>query len=748
MDQLDTKMAVQFLQLFHPYGPWVIQTVGDGPPQKAVFRPGQEAELAERVRAWNATRNVYFMINVPTQEWLDDPDRVKAKAVDIAEVRYLHVDLDPAPVDGTPEEKQAAHEQQRERLRARLMDESDPTCVVDSGGGYWGFWRLQKPVELDGSQAQADEAKRYNQRLKERFDADGVANVDRLARLPGTINWAGAKRERKGQVDRLATLEKFDGSHHRIGQFKKASGPKPAKAVAVSIDTTGLTQFVSVDDITELHDSSDSRNAKCRVCIAQGHDPDDPPQSRSEPLLFVCCQMLRCGCSDEAIFAVITDPRFGISASVLDKGSGAERYAMRQIEQAHLKVDAEAHDFDKDDNKKILGTLKNARLAIARLGVRLEFDEFADRALVSGLPGFGPYLDDAAVNRLWLAVEEQFQLKFGKDKFVTIVSDAARQNRRHPVREFLDGLTWDGTPRLDGWLPRYLGVEESEYARAVGTLVLVAAVRRVRKPGCKFDEMMVLEGPQGGMKSTALAALAMRPDWFSDDLPLNVKTQQFIEQTVGKWIVEAGELEGLRKGDVEKLKGCLSRQRDRSRMAYGRLPVERERQFVIIGTTNKQRYLKDSTGGRRFWPVRVGAVDLAGLKQDVVQLWAEAAAREAEGASIRLDPSLYGAAADQQEARRIDDPWLEVVAGALGGLEGKLRAADAWTIVAVPVERRTQHDNERLGEVMRELGWDRKKLRFGGAPEWCYVKGDGTQRLAVNEAGTEVCPEDEIREIF
>jgi predicted P-loop ATPase len=304
----------------------------------------------------------------------------------------------------------------------------------------------------------------------------------------------------------------------------------------------------------------------------------------------------------------------------------------------------------------------------------------------------------------------------------------ARRNRRHPVREFLDDLAWDGTPRLDRWLSTYMGAKETEYTRAVGALVLVAAVRRVRKPGCKFDEMVVLEGPQGGFKSTALKVLAILEDWFSDDLPLNAKPQQFIEQTVGKWIVEAGELKGMRKGDVDSLKSCLSRQRDRSRMAFGHLPLERARQFVIIGTTNSDRYLKDNTGNRRFWPVRVGEVKIDDLRRDREQLWAEAAAREAAGASIRLDPDLYGAASEEQARRRVEDPFVETLGAMLNGAEGKLRSIDAWAIVGVPEGQRTQDHNQRLGDAMRELGWERTKLRFDGVVEHCYAKGDARAR--------------------
>ncbi len=727
----DYTASLDFLQRFRPGGPWVITAIRPGhkgAPTQTFYaiRPGEMLDWLEKL---GTNHNLYFSVNPTTR-----PMQKKASREDIKRVEWLHVDIDPR----AGEDLAAERTRILERLTTKLPPGvPPPTCIVDSGGGFWGFWRLKEAIEIGGDVAKAEDAKLYNLQLEALFEADDCHNIDRIARLPGTVNWPNEEKRARGRSEALAKLVLFEADKvHDLALFEKAepkaqAGPKVA---AVEIDTASVQRFASVDDIPELRDA---RYAKCRAAIVYGHVPDDPDygkprdQKRSGPLFAVCCDMVRAGCTNEAIYAVITDPAFGVSASVLDKGSGAVAYAIRQIEQAHKEVTADAERFQVDDDGKPYKNLHNARLAVRRLGVTLEFDEFAERSLISGLPDFGPQLDDAAVTRLWLAVEEDFKLQFEKERFWSIVSDMARRNRRHPVREFIDGLRWDGAPRLDRWLSTYMGASETDYTRAVGALVLVAAVQRVRKPGCKFDEMVVLEGPQGGFKSTALKVLAIREDWFSDDLPLNAKTQVFIEQTVGKWIVEAGELKGMKKGDVESLKACLSRQRDRARMAWGRLPLERARQFVIVGTTNSERYLRDNTGNRRFWPVKVGAVNLNDLKRDREQLWAEAAQREAAGAPTRLDPTLYGAAAEEQEARREEDPFVQRLFDTLGDMEGKLRAEDAWTIVGVPEGHRTQDHNTRLGDALRELGWERERLRFKGKRGYCYVKGDGRARIEV-----------------
>lgn len=326
--------------------------------------------------------------------------------------------------------------------------------------------------------------------------------------------------------------------------------------------------------------------------------------------------------------------------------------------------------------------------------------------------------------RLRLLIDERFGFLPSKDLFFDVVPDAARASSFHPVHQYLDGLNWDGVPRVDRWLSSYGGAEDTEYTRAVGGLFLVAAVRRVRKPGCKFDQMPVLESKQGTDKSSALAILAKNPDWFTDDMPLDADAAKVVERLRGKWIVEAAELKGMRTGQVEHLKAFLSRQVDIARAAYARMAVETRRQSVFVGTTNNDRYLRDDTGNRRFWPVKIERFDLPALSRDVDQLWAEAAVREAGGASICLHPSLYADAADQQEARRTEEPYVAVFREKLGEMEGKLKTIDAWTILNIPNGMRTQAHAERMGSALREHGWTRTKLRFGGPnPEYCYVKG-------------------------
>ena len=387
-------------------------------------------------------------------------------------------------------------------------------------------------------------------------------------------------------------------------------------------------------------------------------------------------------------------------------------------------------DFLRDKQGHPYNNQWNIEVAIRKLGVQLRYDEFSGDEVIEGLSGHGPRFDDPATIHLRLKIDAIFHFLPGRELFRDVTSNIARGNRYHPVRDYLGTLAWDHEPRIERWLIDYAGAPDTPYVRAVSRIVLVAACRRIRKPGAKYDEMLILESPQGTEKSAGLRALSINDDWFTDDLPLGSDTRRFMESTAGKWIVEAGELKGMGRSDVSALKACLSRQRDEARMAYGHKNTRVARQFVIIGTTNEtDGYLRDATGNRRFWPVRVQRFDLGRLRADRDQLWAEAAVAEAAGESIRLDPKLYEEAAVEQEARlRDDDPLIDVLYRALGNRTGKLRTSDAYLICGIEAGRATQDQIERFGRAIRKLGWERKRRRFDGSLEYAYVKGSTSER--------------------
>lgn len=389
---------------------------------------------------------------------------------------------------------------------------------------------------------------------------------------------------------------------------------------------------------------------------------------------------------------------------------------------ARIKEWLGGSDFLEDSKGKILANhQENVKRGLEKIGISLSFDMFAQKPLVeysnpslNGNSYKGP-LVDSIVSQAWLEIDEKYHFRAARDFFNTVVDNIAFKNKFHPVLDYLQSLKWDEVPRVDEWLIRSGGAADTEYVRAVSAIMLLAAVRRVRDPGCKYDEMVVLESStQGLLKSTALRTLCPNDKWFSDDLPLNVDAKQIVERTLGKWIIEASDLAGMRPAAVEHLKGMLSRQTDGPvRMAYGRLPVEQKRQFIIAGTTNSYTYLSDSTGNRRFWPIRVTGFDVSWIFANRDQLWAEAAAREAKGESIRLDPALYEHAAMQQDRRRVEDPWELVLDEKFPRNEKhRLTMPDIWGALGLSVDRQDSNSSKRIYAVMEVLGFEKNKAIY------------------------------------
>ena len=250
---------------------------------------------------------------------------------------------------------------------------------------------------------------------------------------------------------------------------------------------------------------------------------------------------------------------------------------------------------------------------------------------------------------------------FSARNYDIAVTKVADDRAYHPIREFIESLPeWDKIPRVDSLLVDYLGAADTAYVRAVTRKTLCAAISRVLRPGCKFDSMLVLNGPQGVGKSTLIAKLA--GEWFSDSLNLgDTKDKTAAEKLQGYWILEIGELAGLKKAEVETLRSFLSRQNDIYRAAFGKRATPHLRQCVFFGTTNAESgYLRDTTGNRRFWPVKTPG---SGKKQswnltheEILQIWAEALVYVRQGEKLYLSPEMDALAKDEQrEAMESDE---------------------------------------------------------------------------------------------
>lgn len=308
------------------------------------------------------------------------------------------------------------------------------------------------------------------------------------------------------------------------------------------------------------------------------------------------------------------------------------------------------------------------------------------------------------------------------------VSMVAHRNRFHPVREWLEGLpAWDGTERLDHWLTDCIGIPDSQYVRLVGRFFLLGMVARIYKPGCAMQYMPIFEGPQGKGKSTMLRILG--GDWYAET-PFKIGDKDAYQQLQGTWLYEIPEMDSFNKAESTAVKAFVTIQVDRYREPYARRPVDRPRQCVFAGNTNHSEYFKDTTGNRRFWPVRCSAtIDLDKLAEWRVQLFAEAMQRFRENARwhpTREEELQYFK--PQQEEREIVDPWLYPLQDWLD--DPGRRAQREFTSqevlsgafnVAIDKIDGNRGMATRLGNLMARLGWS-KGRRTTGKREWIYLR--------------------------
>lgn len=368
------------------------------------------------------------------------------------------------------------------------------------------------------------------------------------------------------------------------------------------------------------------------------------------------------------------------------------------------------------DNGSIKPLLANAVIEMAT-SVKLAYDTFASRVVLMepspwGAVGAWTDADDRAATE-WL---QHRGVSCG-----TLVAheSALRLAEKSPfnsLTDHLDGLKWDGEPRLDTWLIDYLGAEESNYIRAISAAWLISAVARARRPGCKADHMLLLEGPQGKRKSMALRALInghLNPDsgiqWFGDDPP-DVDEKDMKQYLQGLWVVELQELDAIRGKEWSRVKRFISTQRDRFRAPYGHNTQDYPRQGVLAGSTNEDHWAGDPTGSRRHWPVKVGkkiriecllkAVGSQGSVRD--QILAEAVDRYDSGAARWwLNDEMEAAAKIEQAARMPDDPWIEWVGGAL---ELETDTSLAWLMDKLSGKR--DLSKHVLIRALATLGWE------------------------------------------
>jgi predicted P-loop ATPase len=463
--------------------------------------------------------------------------------------------------------------------------------------------------------------------------------------------------------------------------------------------------------------------------------PNSTDDSRSAAAFRIGLTMRRAGRSyEEFCEAMRTDAQ--TSSWYTEKGvAGGDRELQRIWQKAKPKRPAPKAEWltkaQQDRQNEPRPNLFNAMLALredTRLCDLFSYDEMLRAVILlcpvpEGQPGWNSEaftarpVRDADVAALQEFLQASGLEKIGKDAVHQAVDLRADERRFHPVRAYLNALQWDGTARLGRWLATYLGAEDTEYHRGIGCMFPVAMVARIFEPGCKADYMPILEGPQGALKSTACRVLGGA--WFSDNLPdIRTAGKDVAQHLNGKWLIEVAEMSALDKAEAAALKAFVTRAVERYRPSYGRKEVIEPRQCIFVGTTNKTAYLRDETGGRRFWPVKVGVIDIAALIRDRDLLFAEAVHLYRQGFRWWPDTAFErGFIMPEQEARYEADAWEEAIRSFLACRRRTTVLEVAHDGLHIDVPRIGTADQRRISAALERLGWARGK-REGAARPW------------------------------
>ncbi|MEQ1696143.1 MAG: VapE domain-containing protein [Hyphomicrobiaceae bacterium] len=370
---------------------------------------------------------------------------------------------------------------------------------------------------------------------------------------------------------------------------------------------------------------------------------------------------------------------------------------------------------------------ENIREHLKHTGTDVWYDEFAGRDCITS-PAFGlnGEMTDHAMREVRLHAFDM-GLHTPKAHYEDVVLREAHNNKRHPVRDYLDGLQWDGKSRAERLFIDYAGAPDTPLNRAAGALLLVAAVRRIRRPAQKFDYMVVLEGAQGSGKSTFVQMLAKH--WGNENFSLEMDAKQIVENLRGSWIVEVPELSGLKSAKGrEHIKALVTRTKDGARQAYARFAETVPREWVLIATTNDKRYLTDPTGNRRFLPIEAPQTDFRALGRDIDQLWAEACVLERSHGILDLPDDVKPALQKLLTARTSTSRVREILEPIYGG------TSPGWvevkTLDLCLGSELYQKHHDRVNDAMTALGFTKHNPRRSGKRRpWTWERGENGPEL-------------------
>lgn len=655
-----------------------------------------------------------------------------------------------------------------------------PSIMVNSGRGRHTYWLLKEGQRLaDFSGAQ--------RRLIARYNSDpAVTDLPRIMRVPGFFHMKGQYPVKVEYFDVDPTgnaVYSLDEATYSLPQDPRGHENQAASPVGYRL-AGGGTRLVTRRDLLQLSKAKGTPGwtADILKAICATDQPFiDPAVSKNVDdtiTRFLAWLAYRYPDANvSALFPVLAPAWAMLSAE--DARAGRLVYTTddlhRKMESAWRYVhEKRSNEIEADPWLDLVARDHDGSLVASRANLEIIFrhhpewrgviafdDRFRRLVYRQNAPWMGkpwtpklpddseafPGLSDtpvleqhAGLVAAWFgAAEGVYLTRLTTTAIHEAIEAVAMENRFDSFREWLDSQTWDGTFRLQSWLHRYLGADDSEWTQAVGARWMIAGAARVLEPGCKVDEMLVLEGSQGTRKSSALRALA-GPEFFSDSMPRNGDPTDVFTSCIGPVIMEIPEIDGWnRRREASEIKAFLSKQTDRFRPKFGRREIEAPRRLVFAGSTNEHEWLFDPTGGRRFWPVPVAdraavgsrsVCDVDGLAADRGQLWAEAAFYVRAGMPWHLVGPEAALARTQQSARRESDPWEDTIRSYLDPkspepITGIIRrntvtSSEILTrVMEIDKGKWSPVDTRRVGAILRGMGFDR--VKSNGSHFWRRV---------------------------
>jgi predicted P-loop ATPase len=636
-------------------------------------------------------------------------------------------------------------EEARERLTLLRMP---PSALVSSGNGLHAYWLLDAVVAPAVIEA-------ANVRLIAATGADEACKDSaRVLRLPGSLNVKDPQHPRPVVLDFLdaelrynleALVAAADTRIDDLAPAKPEPEPQPARApqprgepggeVSPADRYVDATLSGVLDDISAAEKGTRNRTVN-RGAYALGRLVGGGVYPEQDARRVLTGAALAAGLGAGEAERTITsgleagkvkpwepDPTFKPSAGGVsqgrDKGPGVGRGRPKRKPPAGVELEVWGGLRKRARDEVPLQSLGNASVVLegdSRWAGRIWFDEMAEQVFVDDQE-----LSDEIERELACWMEAHYNLQIGSNIAHEALCTVAARHKRHPLKERLEEMAeaWDGTPGADSWLSKYLGAPDDDLHAAMGRAWLVAAVARCYIPGAKVDVCPILVGPQGALKSSALRVMAIEDRWFSDShLDFNYGIADAYQALhSGAWVFEMAELDGMtRAKEMSTVKAFLSSSEDRFRKSYGRNIITRKRRCIITASTNEAGFLRDATGSRRFWPIRVGTIDLAGLKAAVPALWGEAVHWFRGGEVWHLSAEMETKRSALAEAYQVVDPWAEAVLKYGHSQVSPFTVADVLArALDMDLSRAGRMDERRVSAILQEADFIKTRFKYDSA---------------------------------